>query len=75
MARALHQILQEQIEGALLGLAKFDLQAIELKPRFLADIVVETRIRGERAIFELGHVERYLEYPRDSPIKLGRRAT
>ncbi len=26
MARALHQVLQEQIEGALLGLADFDLQ-------------------------------------------------
>ena len=43
MARALHQVLQEQVEGALLGLADVDLAAIELQPRLLADVVVEAR--------------------------------
>ena len=55
VARALHQILQKQIEGALLRLADFDLDAIQAKPRFLADIVIEGRRQGERAVFDLGH--------------------
>ncbi len=33
VARALHQVLQEQIEGALLGLANLDLHAKHAKPR------------------------------------------
>ena len=55
MARALDQVLQKQIEGALLGLADLDLDAIQAKPRFLADIVVEGCRRGGRAVFDLGH--------------------
>ena len=55
VARALDEVLQEKIERALLGLADFDLHAIHAKPRFLADIVIEARNRGERAVFDLGH--------------------
>ncbi len=55
MARALHQVLQKQIERALLGLANLDLHAIHAKPCLLADIVVEARIRRERTVFHLGH--------------------
>ena len=40
MARALHQVLQEQVVGALLGLADVDLAAVKLEPGFLADVVV-----------------------------------
>jgi hypothetical protein len=54
MARALDQVLQEQIERALLGLADLDLDAIQAKPRLLADIVIEARLR-ERAILDCGH--------------------
>ena len=55
VARALDEVLQKQIERALLGLADLDLRAIQAKPRFLADIVIEGRRRGGRAIFDLGH--------------------
>jgi hypothetical protein len=55
MARALDQVLQKQIERALLGFANLDLQAIHPEPRLLADIIVEARIGGERAVLELGH--------------------
>ena len=55
MAGALHQVLQEQIVGALLGLADLDLRAIHGEPRFLADIVVEGRHRRRRAVLDLGH--------------------
>ncbi len=47
VARALHQVLQEQVEGALLGLAQLDLHAIQTQPQLLADIVVEFRARRE----------------------------
>ena len=55
VARALDQVLQEQIEGALLGLADLDLDAIQAKPGLLADIVIEARLRRERAILDSGH--------------------
>ena len=41
MAGALHQVLQEQVEGALLALADLDLQAVQREPLLLADIVVD----------------------------------
>jgi hypothetical protein len=41
MTRALDQVLQEQVEGPPLGLANFDLHAIHVKARFLANVVVE----------------------------------
>ena len=44
MARALHQVLQEQVEGALLGLADHDLQAVQLEPRILADVVIDAGV-------------------------------
>ncbi len=69
VARALDQVLQEKIERALLGLADLDLHAIHAKPRFLADIVIEGRRRGQRAVFDLGH-----DNPRKKPeIRVGRR--
>ena len=55
MARALDQILQEQIERALFGLANLDLHAIHAKPGLLADIVVEARMQCGRAVFDFGH--------------------
>src|SRR6516164_7604038 len=55
VARALDQILQEQVERALFGLANFDLGAVEAKPRLLADIVIEVCLRRERAILDRGH--------------------
>ena len=48
MARALDQVLQEEIVGALLAVADLDLQAIELEPGRLADIVVQAIDRLER---------------------------
>ena len=62
VARALHQILQKQIEGALLRLADLDLDAVQAKARFLADIVIQGRRRSERAVFDLGH-----DNPLESP--------
>ena len=41
MAGALDQVLQEQVVGALLGLAQPHLRAVELQPHLLADIVVQ----------------------------------
>src|SRR5690348_17430781 len=49
VARALDQVLQEQIERALLGFANLDLAAVEPQPRRLADVVVEARCRGRRS--------------------------
>ncbi len=43
VARALDQVLQEQIEGALLGLADLDLHAVHGEPHLLADVVVDAR--------------------------------
>ena len=54
MAGALHQVLQEQIVGALLGLADLDLHAENLQPHLLADVVVGTGGCG-RAGFDRGH--------------------
>ncbi len=41
VAGALHQVLQEQVEGALLGLAEFHLHAVHLQPHLLADVVID----------------------------------
>jgi TPP-dependent pyruvate/acetoin dehydrogenase alpha subunit len=43
VTRALDEVLQEQVERALLGLADLDLGTVELEPHLLADIVVGTR--------------------------------
>ncbi len=41
MAGALDEVLQEQVEGALLGFAEQNLRAVEFEPHVLADVVVE----------------------------------
>ena len=41
VARALDQVLQEQVERALLAFADLDLNPIQAQARFLADIVVQ----------------------------------
>ena len=43
MAGALDQVLQEQVVGALLGLAQHDLRPVQLQALGLADIVVQAR--------------------------------
>ena len=40
VACALDEVLQEQVVGALLGLAQFELGAVEREPRRLADVVI-----------------------------------
>src|SRR5208283_37037 len=55
MAGALDQVLQEQIERALLGLADLDLHAIHVEPLLFADVVVEARLRRRRTVLDLGH--------------------
>ena len=40
VAGALHEVLQEQVVGALLGLPQAELRVVELEPHLLADIVV-----------------------------------
>src|SRR3954470_5125071 len=58
MARALHQVLQEQIEGALLGLAQLELHAIHAQPQFLADVVIDVGsgfFRLRCAVLDFGH--------------------
>src|SRR5215470_11666434 len=58
VARALNEVLKEQIEGALFRLADHDLNAIEGEAFLLADIVVQACVgrRGLRgAILDLGH--------------------
>src|SRR6202023_2549706 len=42
VASALHQVLQKQVVGTLLGFSDFELSAVQAKPRLLADIVVVT---------------------------------
>jgi len=49
MARALHQVLQEQVVGALLGLPQPELRVVELEPHLLADVVVRATAIGRRA--------------------------
>jgi len=41
MARSLHQVLQEEVEGALLALADLHLQAVHGEPHFFADVIVD----------------------------------
>jgi hypothetical protein len=41
VARPLHQVLQEEIEGALLTLADLDLHAVHGQPHLFADVVVD----------------------------------
>ena len=55
MAGALHQVLQKEIVGALLGFADNDLGAIHREAIFLADIIVEVCLGGGRAVLDLGH--------------------
>jgi hypothetical protein len=56
MARALHEVLQEQVEGALLRVAQQHLRAIQLEPRLLADVIVDARrCRFQGAVFNCGH--------------------
>ena len=40
MARALDEVLQKQVEGALLGFAQHDLRAVKLQPLGFADVVI-----------------------------------
>ena len=51
MAGALDQVLQEQIERALLGLPENDLATIQLQPHGLADVVVQPRLDRCCAVF------------------------
>ena len=44
MASALHQILQEQVIGALLGFAEHDLRPVHGQPHFFADVVIDARL-------------------------------
>ena len=56
MAGALHQVLQEQVEGALLGVAQAHLRPVQGQTLFLADIVVQTGTgRPRRPIFCCRH--------------------
>ena len=50
MARALDQVLQEEIVGALLAIANFDLKAKQLQPLFDADVVVARRFDRAAAL-------------------------
>ena len=61
MARAFDQVLQKEIERALLAFADLDLQAVYGQPLLLADVVVDPRAG---AVGRLGRVfqhERYLD--------------
>src|SRR4029077_18204876 len=49
MARALDQILQEQVVGALFGLPQAELRVVKLEPHLLADVVVRATAVGRRA--------------------------
>ena len=55
MAGALHQVLQEQVVGALLRLAQAHLRAVQSKPLLLADIVVQAGAARCRLLIEFGH--------------------
>ena len=44
MARALDQILEEEIIGAFFAIANFDLQAEQLQSLFNADVVIARRV-------------------------------
>ncbi len=65
MAGALHEVLQEQVVGALFGLPQAELRVIELQPHLLADVVVDAcRRRFQGAVFNSGHeVLGWVEYP------------
>ncbi len=43
VAGALDQILQKEVEGALLGFAQLELRAVEAQPQLPADIVIDSR--------------------------------
>ena len=60
VARALHEVLQEQVVGALLGLPQPELRVIELEPHLLADIVVRAAaVRCRRAGGRTGRFPRH----------------
>ena len=61
VARALDQVLQEQVEGALLGLPQADLGAVQLQALLLSDIVVQTGA-GRRPVLHCRHA-----FPQKSP--------
>ena len=71
VAGAFDEILQEQIVGALLGLADLDLHAIHGEPLVLADVVIEACLRAGARSSILA-----MKYPLDCPQMLrGARAT
>jgi hypothetical protein len=49
VAGALHEVLQEQVVGALFGLPQPELRVVELEPHLLADVVVRAAAVGRRA--------------------------
>ena len=61
MARSLHQVLQEEIERALLALADLDLQAVHGQPHLLADVVVDARTGAIGRTGRFFRHERYLD--------------
>src|SRR5205085_10758397 len=76
MARALDQVLQEQIERALLSLADLDLHAIPAQPHLLADLRVQLRLLalgGRRPALLLEHDLDLERTTRRGPAGLRRR--
>ena len=61
VARALDQVLQEQIEGALLALADLDLHAVHGQPLLLADVVVDAGTGAVGRTDRLFRHERHLD--------------
>src|SRR5262245_45404940 len=61
MARAFDQVLQEQIERALLALADLDLYAVDGQPHLLADVVVDARTGAVGRAGRFFRHERYLD--------------
>jgi hypothetical protein len=61
VARAFDQVLQEEIERALLALADLDLQAVHGQPHLLADVVVDARTGAVGRTGRFFRHERYLD--------------
>src|SRR5262249_6025503 len=60
VARALHEVLQEQVVGALLSLPYAELRVIKLQPHLLADVVVrEAAVRCRRTGSRTGRFHRH----------------
>ncbi len=61
MARAFDQVLQKEIERALLAFADLDLQAVHGQPLLLADVVVDPRAGAVGRVGRVFQHERYLD--------------